>query len=142
KVDQKTSETCRMLIHNRLPNLCFTRDRLIFLDLQQAAARRAKWEHQDFSFEAAYYLNFYYMLLFGGFDHLALMVNGVLGVGLPEKSVGAGYKDFLKALEAKDARIHALFTNPEVIEFIKTIAALRHFAAHRGSITPAKIYTR
>src|SRR5262249_34565065 len=51
-------ESTRMLIMNRLPNLCFTRDRLLFYELQQLAAKRAKWRHQDFHFEAAYYLNF------------------------------------------------------------------------------------
>ena len=40
QIDAGARETARMLVHNRLPNLCFTRDRLLFYDLQQAAAAK------------------------------------------------------------------------------------------------------
>ncbi len=142
KVDAETFDIARMLIHNRLPNLCFTRDRLLFYDMQQAAAKRAGWERQEFLFEAAYYLNFYYMLIHGGFDHLALVVNGALQLGLPPKNVGATYQSFLKALAGKAPEIHALFTAPNFCEFQERIAAVRHFAAHRGSVMPGTIYER
>ena len=132
----------RMLIYNRLPNLCFTRDRLLFYGMQQAAAKRAKWERQTFAFEASYYLNFYYLLIYGGFDHLALVVNGVLGLGMPEKQVGATYEGFLKSLLARAPEIHAIFTDQELVEFIQRVGALRHFAAHRGSIRPGELYEK
>jgi hypothetical protein len=139
-LDQKTQDDARMLIYNRLANLCFTRDRLLFIEIQQAAAKRAKWTRQQFTFEAAYYLNFYYLLIFGGFDHLAVVVNGALHLGLRERDVAAMSPRFLEALQAKDPGIHAIFTHPDTVEFMKRIASLRHFAAHRGSIMPAEIY--
>lgn len=89
KLDAEALETARMLVHNRLPNMCFTRDRLLFYDMQQSVAKRAGWLRQDFSFEAAYHLNFYYLVIYGGFDHVAAVVNGALGLGLSEKNVGA-----------------------------------------------------
>lgn len=141
-VDDETREAARMLVHNRLPNLCFTRDRLLFYDVQQAAAKRASWERQEFLFEAAYYLNFYYMFIFGGFDHLALVVNGALKLGVPPKQVGATYDSFLKPLAARAPEIYALFTAADCLEFQERIGALRHFAAHRGSIMPGKIYEK
>jgi hypothetical protein len=140
KLHESVLETARTLIHNRLPNLCFTRDRLLFYEQQQSAARRAGWERQDFSFEVAYYLNFYYLLIYGGFDHIAQLVNGVLALGVPERRVGATYTIFLDALHQRAPNIHALFTDPKLEEFIKRIGALRHVTAHRGSITPAKVY--
>lgn len=139
KANAEAQETGRSLIHNRLPNICFTRDRLLFYDIQRMAAHRAKWKRQEFVFEVGYYLNFYYPLIFGGFDHTALLVNQCLQLGLAEKNVGATYQSFLDALKAKNARLYSLFTNPETVEFTKRIAYLRHFASHRGSLAPGKL---
>jgi hypothetical protein len=140
RLDYKTEDDAQMLIFNRLANLCFTRDRLLFLDMQQAAAKRANWTRQQFAFEVSYYLNFYYLLIFGGFDHLALVVNGVLRLGIGEREVAARGQKFLAALRAKHPEVHAIFTRPEATDFMKRVAALRHFAAHRGSIMPSDIY--
>ena len=142
QLDKDTQEAGRTLVHNRLPNLCFTRDRLLFYDLQQAVSRRLSLERQEFVFEAGYYLNFYYLLLHGGFDHLALVVNGALSLGLAPKSVGATYGKFLTALLNRAPEIHALFTDPRLLDFLDRISSLRHFAAHRGSIAPGKIYEK
>ena len=59
-LNAEAQETGRSLVHNRLPNICFTRDRLLFYEIQKMAARRAKWKRQEFAFEIGYYLNFYY----------------------------------------------------------------------------------
>lgn len=139
KVSAEGQEAGRSLIHNRLPNICFTRDRLLFYEMQKRAAQRAGWTRQEFNFELSYHLNFYYPLIFGGFDHLALLVNYCLGLGLSEKNVGATYKSFLDALQAKNANLHGIFTDQNHIGFMKRVAALRHYASHRGSLAPAKI---
>jgi hypothetical protein len=129
-------ETGRSLVFNRLSNLCFTRDRLLWYEIQRLAAKRAAWKRQRFAFEIAYYLNFYYLLIYGAFDHAALFVSQLLGLGLPERQVGATYKGFLEALERKSTALHAIFTAKSHKDFIDRIAALRHFAAHRGSLMP------
>lgn len=141
-VDRGTQEAAQMLVHNRLSNLCFTRDRLLFFDMQQTVSRRLGWERQEFIFETGYYLNFYYLLLHGGFDHLALVVNGALGLGLARRDVGARYAGYLNVLRERAPEIYALFTDARVLEFLERVSALRHFAAHRGSIAPGKIYEK
>lgn len=135
-------EVGRTLIHNRLPNICFTRDRLLFWEVQQRVAKRKRWRRQEFTFETAYFLNFYYMLLYGGFDHLSLVVNEALQLGLPERRVGATYEAFLERLALSEKAIHDLFTAPTLTEFIARIGALRNYAAHRGSIMPTKVVNR
>jgi hypothetical protein len=112
---------------------------LLFYELQRLVARRRKWTRQEFAFETGYYLNFYYPLIYGGFDQVALLVNETLQLGLDEKSVGATYRGFLDALRAKNARIYGMFTEPKVVEFIKRVAYLRHYASHRGSLAPGKV---
>lgn len=129
-------DTGRSLIFNRLGDLCFTRDRLLFYEMQQAAAKRARWKRQRFSAEIAYYLNFYYLLLYGAFDHAAVLVNGLLKPGINERRVGARNPEFLTVLKAKAPAVHAVFEKPEHVEFMNRVAAIRHVAAHRGVITP------
>lgn len=137
-VNADALETARTLIVNHLPNLCFTRDRLLFYDLQQNAARRANWKRQQFSFETVYYLNFYYLLLYGGFDRIALFLNYALRLGFDKREVHVD-KKFLSALETKAPDIARMFTDSDFVRFRKTIRELRNYAAHRGSIMPAKL---
>lgn len=139
KVSARTFDAGRTLIYNRLPNICFTRDRLLFYEIQRLASLRAKWARQRFAFEIAYYLNFYYPLIYGGFDHAALLVNSCLQLGLPEKKVGATYSGFLDVLKANNAPLHAIFTDTKHVDFISRIGMLRHYAAHRGSLMPTQI---
>ncbi len=137
--DADARETGRSLVHNRLPNICFTRDRLLFYGMQRLAALRAKWKRQEYNFEISYYLNFYYLLLYGGFDHIAVLVNQCLKLGVPERNVGARHQGFLDALKVKNANLYGIFTDPKHVEFMKRIGALRHYIAHRGSLAPAKL---
>jgi hypothetical protein len=50
KAPSDALETGRILVHNRLPNLCFTRDRLLFYEIQRLAAKRAGRKRQQFTF--------------------------------------------------------------------------------------------
>jgi hypothetical protein len=135
-------EAVRSFVFNRLSNICFTRDRLYFFSIQQAAAKRAAWANQGFQFEISYYLNFYYLLLYGGFDHLAIIVNGILQLGLTDRRVGAKYESFKSRLQEMAPEILALFVAPETVQFIDRIGDLRHYAAHRGSIAPGTLFER
>jgi hypothetical protein len=138
-VDAEAQETGRSLVYNRLGNICFTRDRLLFYEMQRMAAVRAKWKRQEYAFEISYYVNVYYPLIFGGFDHIALLVNQCLQLGIPEKNVGATYQSFLGPLQAKNAALHAIFTDAKVTEFIKRVAYLRHYSSHRGALAPGRL---
>jgi hypothetical protein len=75
KLNAEAREVGRSLVNNRLPNICFTRGRLRFYEIQKLTARRQSWKRQTFAFERSYYLNFYYPLIYGGFDHVALLVS-------------------------------------------------------------------
>ncbi|MGC2770074.1 MAG: hypothetical protein WA232_00155 [Candidatus Sulfotelmatobacter sp.] len=133
-------ELCRSLSLNRLGDLCFTRDRLCFYEMQQAAAKRARWKRQRFSAEIAYHLNFYYLLLYGAFDHAAAAVNALFNLGIKERQVTARNPEFLKALGERGlSGVQAVFEDPTHVEFIRRVAAVRHTAAHRGVLTPTKV---
>ena len=142
KAPADAQETGRSLVYNRFQNLCFTRDRLLFYEIQRLAAKRAGWKRQGFGFEIAYHLNFNYLLIYGAFDHAALFVSQLLNLGLTPRKVGATYEKFLELLEKKSASLHAVFTQGKNKAFIDRIGALRHFAAHRGSLQPTDVVER
>ena len=141
-IDAQVQEIGRSLVYNRIPNILYTRDRLLFYEMQQAAAKRAKWTRQKFQFEVGYHLNFYYVLLYGAFDHLAVMLNGVLGLGLAVRDVAAKNNAFLSELQKKAPELNALFTNAKTVDFIERIGSLRHATAHRSQIMPGPIYEK
>jgi hypothetical protein len=130
----EAQRTGNSLVYNRISNLCFTRDRLRYYETQRLAARRAGWKRQDFDFELPYYLNFYYVLIYGAFDHAALLVNQFLELGLGPRQVGATYESFLGKLKRKSASVYAVFTSDANRKFVERIGTLRHLAAHRASI--------
>lgn len=141
-VDKEVQEVGRSLVYNRIPNILFTRDRLLFYEMQRTAAKRGNWIRQNFQFEAGYYLNFYYVLIFGGFDHLAVLLNGALGLGIPMRDVSARGQSFLKELEKKAPELHAIFKDAKTQDFMERIASLRHASAHRSQIMPAPVYEK
>src|ERR1700733_2767300 len=139
KVSVDVGETARSFIHNRLPQLCFARDRLIWLEMQRAASARDGFSNQKYAFEISYQLNFYYINLFGSFDHLALLVNGIFSLGLKEKQVGATYAVFLEKLAQVSPQMNTIFTKPSALDLITRLAQLRNLSAHRGSVSPSKV---
>jgi hypothetical protein len=126
KLDSMTIDTGRTLIFNRTVHLCYSRDKLLFYSLQRDAALRLNAVRQTFAQELAYHLNFYYLLLYGSFDHAALLVNGVCGLGLDERRVGATHKEFLKALEPVSPALHAIFTDTIATELLDRFGVLRN----------------
>ena len=47
-VGRDAQELCRSLAYNRIGDLCFTRDRLCFYEIQHSVAKRARWERHRF----------------------------------------------------------------------------------------------
>jgi hypothetical protein len=139
KVPADAVEACRSLVLNRLANLCFTRDRLFFYEMEQMVSKRNGWKRQRFSFEISYFLNFYYLLIFGIFDHAALFISQLLALGLADRQVGARSPAFLLAMEKRSPSLHAIFSDKSTTEFLDRIAYLRHYAAHRGTVTPTMV---
>lgn len=132
-------EALRVMIHNTLPNLYFGRDRLLFYQMQQRSAERARYERQHFEFETAYHLNHFYLSLYSALDQIAIMVNALLNLGLPEKSIGATYETFRKALKTRSVVVYGLFTDADFADISERVNLLRHQAAHRRPLMPTRI---
>jgi hypothetical protein len=136
--DPETRELARSMVFNRHPSLAFTRDRLLFYVQQQRAARRYGFRRSDFIFECNYYLNHYYLLLWGGLEQLCLIINNVCGVGLPRKRVGIASPDFLNALAGRP--VQTILQDPDFVHWRKMLSYVRHLAAHRGITMASQLF--
>lgn len=136
-----TCEYVRSSFLNRHEMLCYTRDKLLFFALQRRAAVRHKVRNA-FIFDVAYFLNHYYLLLWGGLDQLALALNGLFDLGLNDKSVGLHARDFKRRLGQKAPTVAALLEGGDFKEWARLLAAVRHFVAHRGVALPQDVLLR
>jgi hypothetical protein len=134
------AETLRSLLYNRLPQLCYCRDQLLFYLLQrEAQVRGGAAKDQPFAFELAYHLNFCYILIYGALDHAAVLVNEVCQLGFVKEQVGATKRSFRKELHDRFPVLHGIFSGSEITRILSLIGGLRHLTAHRGYITPTKL---
>jgi hypothetical protein len=138
--DPETRELARSLAFNRHPSLAFTRDRLLFFVQQQRMARRSGARRSDFAFECNYFLNHYYLLLWGGLEQICLIVNDVCGVGFERRRVGIANSEFLGALSGTP--VYAILTDAAFVAWRKMLASARHLAAHRGITMASELRIR
>ena len=120
----------------RMSNICYTRDKLLFYVIQKRIAKRHKLIRQDFTFEASYFLCHYYILLWGGVDQLARIINKILDI--QEKDlfkIGLNKKSFLEKIRVKSQSIADLYLDPKFNDWIKKLKINRHYIAHEGSLT-------
>jgi hypothetical protein len=110
--------------------------------MQRKAAKRGHWTRQNYMFEVGYNLEFYYLLIFGGLDSIAVLLNYALNLGVKLRRVAAQSHVFLEALSRTAPEIHASFVDPEFSDFLGRVASLRHLASHRGSIMPGQVYEK
>jgi hypothetical protein len=142
-VDPETREHIRSLVLNRFPNICYTRDKLLFYVQQRRMAKRHNLSRQDYSFEVGYFLNHYYLLFWGGLDQVCWIVNGICDLGFQSKDwrkVGITKKDFLNKLDGSAPEIKDIFVQEEFLNWVKLLRELRHHVAHKGVAMPAKLF--
>ena len=138
-----TIELLRSLALNRLPAVQFTRDQLLFHQQARRTARRNGFRRSEFQFELDYYLNHYYLLLWGGLDQMCWIMNGVLRLGIADHEhfkVGVGKEAFQSRVLASSSAVHEALVDPEFVAWRKAIAGARHHAAHRGITLASQLY--
>lgn len=134
-LDAETIEIIRSLLLNRLANICYTRDKLLFYVQQRRFAKRKGWDGQDFTFEASYYLCHYYLLLWGAVDQLSRILNGALRMGVARfTEVNVLNEKFLKQLKSISPELAKLFETEDFMNWAIQLRRSRHHTAHQGSI--------
>jgi hypothetical protein len=123
------------LLLNRMSHVIFTRDKLQFLIIERRFANRRNWSHQRFNFEVSYYLNHYYLLLWGGIDQLSNLINLILGLQVSDKiKVSIGNQRFLNKIFAKCPDLGKQLVTLEVRRWLEQLKTNRDLAAHANVI--------
>lgn len=134
-LDSQTLEIVRSLLLNRVSNICYTRDKLLFYFQQRRYAKRHGWKRQGFEFEASYYLCHYYLLLWGGIDQLSRILNNALNLGVTSFSkISIARDDFVSKIIRIDKNLGNLYKDKDFLEWIKQLRRNRHYTAHQGNI--------
>ena len=145
RFDADTVETARSLAYNRPVALCYTRDKLLFYKQQRRAATRRSLTQQTFWFEAGYFSNHYYLLMWGGVDQTCWVINEVFQLGFDRSKrkdwnrVGPAKTPFLDQLKVANKSLHAVFKDADFIDWFKMLRGARHYAAHHGIVTPSQL---
>jgi hypothetical protein len=134
-LDSEAVELGRSLLLNRVPNICYTRDKLLFYVQQRRYAKRHSWKRQDFAFESSYYLCHYYLLLWGGVDQLARILNKALKLGITHfSSIDLSKPKFVDKIASMDQNLGRLYKEDAFVKWIEQLKKNRHYTAHEGSI--------
>lgn len=134
-LDSQTLEIVRSLLLNRVSNICYTRDKLLFYVQQRRYAKRHGWKRQGFKFEVSYYLCHYYLLLWGGIDQLSRILDSALNLGVTNFSKTSIVRDnFVSKIIRIDKNLGNLYKDKDFLEWIKQLRRNRHYTAHQGNI--------
>ena len=128
-------ESTRDLFLNRVSHICYTRDRLHFIKQQRRFAKRKGWTRQLFTFEAGYYLSFYYFALWGGIDQLALLLNDALSMKVKRvQSITLGSEKFIDRVSECAPELAELYREADMKQWMSELKRIRNHSAHRGTV--------
>lgn len=130
----ETIELLRSLLMNRVSNICYTKDKLLFYAQQRRYSKRNEWERQDFSFECSYYLSHYYISLWGGLDQLGRILRDTLDIPLSDSRSSFGNEDFINRINENSEDLGNIFTDDDFEDWIEQLQRNRHFVAHEGTV--------
>lgn len=142
-------ERTRSFVHNRYIDILVTIDKIYFYKIQQRLfdIRNNISENREphFSTNISYYLNYYYLLLWGYMDHFAIVVNDIFCLGYDsnsyedQKKMGLkdtkGKKDFLEKIKNADYDLYKYIVSDEFQEWLFVLQEIRNKIAHREMLS-------
>jgi hypothetical protein len=146
-------ERIRSFVHNRYIDILITVERITFYKIQQQISdiEQGVLENKDPQFHGSvrYYLNYYFLLLWGYVDHMCLIINDLFQFGFDEEtnqgrsSIGfkdtKSKKDYLSRLKVVDESFYDFVVSKEFQEWLDILGQLRHRNAHREMISPSPL---
>lgn len=82
----RARELFRSLVFNRLSDIYYARDKVLFYVQQRLYAKRKGWKRQQFSSEISFYLTTIVLMLWGGLDQMCLLVRDLLDLKVIDRS--------------------------------------------------------
>lgn len=136
--DERLTDNLRSAILNRYPFLLYSRDMVRFYQLQRDHYSR-RGHLQPFGMALGYFVTYFYLLLWGMLDHLAVIAKHALNLQVPERHCGIRKKLFLTELEPRKPGLSRFLRSSAMGEWIGQMADMRHAAAHKTIAIPAPL---
>jgi len=132
-------EDLRSIVHNRYPFILYARDMVRFFELQSHHILRWTGHRRLGSFVGFHFVTLYFHI-WGLLDHLTIVANRHLGLGLPENRCSIAGDEFWAAIGARAPALRrAVKQEARVNDWIAVMADMRHPAAHKGMLLPTQL---
>jgi hypothetical protein len=128
--DRDLAENLHSALLNRHSYVLYSRDMIRFYELQREYYRRSGL-FQSFGMALGYYVNTFYLMLWGMLDQLAVIAKYARNLKVDEKYCGINSDRFWKEFITHEPELTALVKSRKIDDWIKVMADMRHHAAHK-----------
>jgi len=135
--NKDTQELLRIALLNRYIYILHSRDMVHFYELQREYFVRHDLPHGGLT--SGYYLNMFYLMLWGMLDHLTIIAKHEKNLNISDKKCGIENDIFWKEYGVKDPGLRSFMKSEKVSAWINMMADMRHHAAHKGIKIPAEM---
>jgi phosphoribosylanthranilate isomerase len=122
-------DNLRGALLNRFPYILYSRDMVRFYQLQRDYYTRRQ-RLQMYGLAIGFYINTFYLMLWGMLDHLTVVAKHARHLDIPEKVCGIRSKEFWKVFRGVEDSLAGFVKGPKMTEWIVIMADMRHQAAH------------
>ncbi len=142
QVSPETAEDLRSIVYNRYPFILYSRDMARFFELQSDHIAR-RIERGRLGTFVGFHLVTLYFHTWGLLDHLTLVANRHLGLGLPDNRCGIAGDEFWAAVSTRSPALRkAVKQQPRINDWIAVMADMRHPAAHKAMLLPTQLVSQ
>ncbi len=139
QVSPETAEDLRSIVYNRYPFILYSRDMVRFFELQSDHVVRRTGQKRLGPFVGFHLVNLYFHT-WGLLDHLTLVANRHLSLGLPDNRCSISGDEFWAAVSTRSPALRkAVKQQPRVNDWIAVMADMRHPAAHKAMLLPTQL---
>lgn len=131
-------ENLRVALLNRFPYILYSRDMVRFYQLQRDYYVR-RHRLQMYGLAIGFYINTFYLMLWGMLDHLTIVAKYARNLGVDERSCGIRSKRFWKEFRVVENGLSEFVKAPKMAEWIGIMADMRHQAAHNVILIPSAL---
>src|SRR5262249_9263175 len=139
QLSRETAEDLRSIVYNRYPFVLYSRDMVRFFELQSDHVVRQTGQKRFGPFMGFHLVNLYFHT-WGLLDHLTLVANRHLRLGLPDNRCGIVADEFWAAVSKRAPALRkAVRQEARVNDWIAVMADMRHPAAHKAMLLPTQL---
>jgi len=129
-LNRDLADNLRSALLNRYPYILYSRDMIRFYELQREYYSR-RGLLQRFGMALGYYVNTFYLMLWGMLDQLTIIGKCARNLNVNERDCGIRSRKFWKEFGAQEPELTAFIRSSKIDKWIKVMADMRHHAAHK-----------